>query len=524
MASIVQRKFSWSKEIEKKNFVSRSPPRRNATLKGIRPSLTRPFMILITFCFMLYGFLLSGIAKIPNNEGRKSIEKNAPIARQIHPTRVDSYQDILTSNNSGTNPVRDDFALSTLTGGYVWQCDGNANAKRTREETPVLSSDEHMCRALFPCLELSDYIHEPFEDIQTPWKRPTASRYPHSENYAVLTRKGYKGGPIEIQVNQDRPFILHPRQHQGSSGDFIMGIFDGHGDQYGHAVAHFLLMNLIEIIFDEEAEEDIDAEEQNELERHLEESDDNHSNKYVQQWIDLFVTMHENIPHRLSRESGSTGSIISKRGEELYISNTGDSISFIAAYEKSTAALINIVYKTREHKAHFPAERERIENWGGIIERRQIANGQMTSTRVHFPVPGGMYSLAMSRSLGDAYSKRVGVIPNPTVDVFQIQDLRGIAVNFALDGLNGEAIDVNNVEEDDVHLFAVSLSDGLFEYLEIEDIAQQLAESLEGGSKRGLYNTCQSLILQSSRAWMKQTMERDMQLYRDDISIAVHRI
>ena len=130
----------------------------------------------------------------------------------------------------------------------------------------------------------------------------------------------------------------------------------------------------------------------------------------------------------------------------------------------------------------------------------------------------------MSRSLGDAYSKRVGVIPNPTVDVFQIQDLRGIAVNFALEGLNGEAIDDNNIEEDDVQLFAVSLSDGLFEYLEIEDIAQQLAESLEGGSKGGLYNTCQSLILQSSRAWMKQTMERDMQLYRDDISIAVHRI
>ena len=188
---------------------------------------------------------------------------------------------------------------------------------------------------------------------------------------------------------------------------------------------------------------------------------------------------------------------------------------------------VKIVHKTRRDKAHLPEERERIESAGGDIQLPQIVFGGTMSSRVHYPIPGGFYySLAMSRSLGDAFSKDFGVIADPIVDVFQIQELKTRIevkeINTSLRSSGG--VLRQEVDANDVELFLVSLSDGLFDELEIEEMAQYLAFSLERHESGARYKACKDLIVKSSQLWTGVSVGRGTQLYRDDISIAVRKI
>ena len=87
----------------------------------------------------------------------------------------------------------------------------------------------------------------------------------------------------------------------------------------------------------------------------------------------------------------------------------------------------------------------------------------------------------MSRSLGDGFSEDFGFIADPIIDVFQIQALK-----------TRIAVKENNT----------SLKNS-------------------GG---GLYVACKDLIVKSSQLWARVSVGRGMQMYRDDISIAVRKI
>ena len=439
---------------------------------------------------------------------------NQIIAAPAEKRFIQTYHDILTSNDSGTDPEDVDYyARNTLTGQFLWNCNGKPPNK---EDDYPSSKENDMCNAQFPVLDYSDYIHESFDKsflrspAETKMQSPPANAL--TNEYMVLTRRGYKGGDINEQVNQDRPFILHDQD----SNNFIMGVFDGHGE-LGHSVAHFLLMDLIQYFYKRQQNDKNDA----------------------RGWIDLFKMMNHKIPPRFSWQSGSTASIIVRSSDELYIANTGDSMSFVVAYEKSKVASavdasdaslsssVKIVYKTRRDKAHLPEERKRIESAGGDIQLPQIVFGGTMSSRVHYPIPGGFYySLAMSRSLGDAFSKDFGVIADPIVDVFQIQELKTRIevkeINTSLRSSGG--VLRQEVDANDVELFLVSLSDGLFDELEIEEMAQYLAFSLERHESGALYKACKDLIVKSSQLWTGVSVGRGTQLYRDDISIAVRKI
>jgi len=87
----------------------------------------------------------------------------------------------------------------------------------------------------------------------------------------------------------------------------------------------------------------------------------------------------------------------------------------------------------------------------------------------------------MSRSLGDGFSEDFCVIADPIIDVFQIQALK-----------TRIAVKENNT----------SLKNS-------------------GGA---LYVACKDLIVKSSQLWARVSVGRGMQMYRDDISIAVRKI
>ena len=119
---------------------------------------------------------------------------------------------------------------------------------------------------------------------------------------------------------------------------------------------------------------------------------------------------------------------------------------------------------------------------------------------------GGQSGLAMSRSIGDWDAGKLGVIPDPIVGVVDVGEL-------TRDRLRGE-------EADDIHVFAVSVTDGLTDYAPAEAIANVLATSLYDEEGPHLLTACEQLIYFAAQGWF-QTRGGT---YRDDIAIAVSKL
>jgi len=140
---------------------------------------------------------------------------------------VQAPLDIISQNNSGKESEivhLHHYARATLTGRYLYNCRGGG------------IEGKNLCNAQFAFADLSDHVTREEGLDQSMFARIGAPldtslqlsfpTYPSQNEYAVLSRRGYKGGPVEHQINQDRPFILHPKN---VGAGFIMGIFDGHG-------------------------------------------------------------------------------------------------------------------------------------------------------------------------------------------------------------------------------------------------------------------------------------------------------
>ena len=103
--------------------------------------------------------------------------------------------------------------------------------------------------------------------------------------------------------------------------------------------------------------------------------------------------------------------------------------------------------------------------------------------------------------MGDRDASAVGVTPNPTVTEIDLSSLKG------------------------KHAFVVSVTDGLFDVLSLQDIANELAFRLfatEGKAPDSLKTACQHLLRRASKEWLNSFPIDDP--YRDDITIAVHRL
>jgi hypothetical protein len=128
------------------------------------------------------------------------------------------------------------------------------------------------------------------------------------------------------------------------------------------------------------------------------------------------------------------------------------------------------VYITREDKPSLADERARVEKMGG-----QVYIPVRGTSRVvyHDRDSGAPTGLAMSRSIGDWEAGKLGVIPDPIVDVLDLKEV----VAAQLDGTAKEAQEAYEIDGqgeitemdlgaggdpsvDDVHIFAVSATDG----------------------------------------------------------------
>jgi len=329
------------------------------------------------------------------------------------------------------------------------------------------------------------------------------------DDHATLTLVGYKGGKMDDQVNQDRAFLISP--YMGKPSRRIVGVFDGHG-RGGEYVSDFTVTKLPE-----------------HLASKLGCGKDKTAEEVKKVLFDAFVQMDHSAratPEHVT--GGCTASVVLQLDDKAYIANAGDSRSLIATYSKSTKET-KVVYVTREDKPHLPEERQRVEKMGGRVRLPPQAGG---TSRVMYrdAITGGEYGLAMSRSIGDWAAGDVGVIPDPLVDVV---DLNELVSGGSSGGGNEQTCTVSEdgeqeclatpaeVVEGDIQVFAVSATDGLLDYVGIDDIAKHVALGLyddEGGTH--LFSACEALISAAAGGWHRHRQGR----YRDDIAISVSKL
>jgi serine/threonine protein phosphatase PrpC len=147
-----------------------------------------------------------------------------------------------------------------------------------------------------------------------------------------------------------------------------------------------------------------------------------------------------------------------------------------------------IACTSEDHKAHVPAEGERLERAGAQVVMRRYGEGEVIS-RVFIPrtgVPG----LAMSRSLGDGCLKRYGVVAEPEVN------------------------DVSRFWHECKEPIIVMGSDGLWDTIDLEEamnaLASRRASSLD--VRQGAENLCR----RAQRLWIEE--EDD---YCDDATVLI---
>jgi len=314
----------------------------------------------------------------------------------------------------------------------------------------------------------------------------------------TLTLIGYKGGALESQINQDRSFCVSPYGigSKDTSEDKILGVFDGHAN-LGEKVSQYAVTELPKLLASKLKE--IDGEEQ----------------QVKDALVETFVEIDKTAPAEIS--GGCTASVILQHGQKLYFANAGDSTSFLVVY-RATSKQAEVVYVTREDKPSLPDEKARVEEMGGQVYIPARGTSRVLYTD---PETGMQSGLAMSRSLGDWEAGKLGVIPNPLVDVIDIPSL--VEGQMGCNQIEGDGevfVDMECDSKDDVYIFAVSATDGMMDFATTEIVAQTVAISLYGEEGPHLLTALEQLIFMSAQGWQQSKGGR----YRDDIAIAVSQI
>lgn len=334
----------------------------------------------------------------------------------------------------------------------------------------------------------------------------TSSTEAISPSHLILTHKSNRKVPAP--VNQDRSILISPFLQ--SQNNFLMGIFDGH-DNLGHEVAELAMKGITRLIAArlKEAMGSIPL-----------------SNTTIDQnvVVEAIIHAHEDfdksLPYEKSMMGGCTAHMILRLGSNLYMSNLGDSYSYLVTYASPFNGIqkkhivddlqphlkgrITIHHENMRHKPHLPDENSRIKALGGRIHipSHPMGSRVIVKSSAHNEDVG----LAMSRSIGDFEWTKVGVIPTPDVHVVNLAEI------FADSG--------------DQKLFAVVASDGLFDHRQKDFVTKHIARVLYETSSADAMNsnTKQTEMFEGVKKLITATSPLKPEWYRDDISIVVKNI
>mmetsp|Transcript_27103 Transcript_27103/g.42554 ORF Transcript_27103/g.42554 Transcript_27103/m.42554 type:complete len:472 (-) Transcript_27103:74-1489(-) len=327
-----------------------------------------------------------------------------------------------------------------------------------------------------------------------------------SKSHIMLTQMSNR----ESQVNQDRivmiPSFTVENAKIDDSNNFFIGLFDGHDDK-GHEIASY-------------AAKEIPAQIASKL-QHLDKSPT--PNEMTQIITNTFRNVDANAP---PIAGGCTAMTVLRIHNDIYLANTGDSTQFIAIYhpppklveEKSShneryiqnmtrpssvqlhlQGSISIHHQNKLHKANFPEEKSRIENLGGRIHippKHPMGSRVIARSSTHNEDVG----LAMSRSIGDWEWTAIGVIPDPDVQVINLEKFWN----------------TNNISAKDSKVFVVLGSDGLFDARKAEFVAKHLAYGFFESPKSD--GDVSEQMLTVGKKLVNWASPIEAKFYRDDIS------
>ena len=312
--------------------------------------------------------------------------------------------------------------------------------------------------------------------------------YNSNQNYIYSsgTQKGFFiKNKIEKENNQDVSLILE--DVCGIKNYNIYCIMDGHGSN-GHLVSNYIKekiiqnLNNISFYFTKLSNTSAIKEYPNNILELI-------KNKLVKNNYKKIKDFYKLIDDGLSSNeiffdinfSGSTCIILFQIGNYLICSNVGDSRAIMIKENNE------IIELSKDQKPDDEKERVRIEKMGGIISQcNDLYDDGKEGGPFRIWVKGQDYpGIAMSRSIGDKIAHDIGVISEPEILCFNINE----KCQYLVIG-----------------------SDGIWQYLENEDISEIVRPFLV---EKNAENAVKEIIRKSSLAWI----EKDK--IADDITVSV---
>lgn len=163
---------------------------------------------------------------------------------------------------------------------------------------------------------------------------------------------------------------------------------------------------------------------------------------------------------------------------KVWVATVGDSRAILLDVGKG------VVAETKDHKPSVPAERARVEANGCDVIITEYEDG-WREERIN--ISGTEYpGISMSRSFGDCLVKEYGVIAEPDVVEWSLEEL------------------------EKPYIFAAS--DGVWEFLETKQVASILLDSIIAGSS--LQEACKTVLHRSREKWSDYE-----ETYCDDITL-----
>ena len=160
---------------------------------------------------------------------------------------------------------------------------------------------------------------------------------------------------------------------------------------------------------------------------------------------------------------------------------------------------------TEDQNPDLPNEKIRIEQSGGHVS---MSPEPGVSARVWINSTHTYLGLAMSRSIGDFFLKRSGVISEPVVSSMTL-NCQGQKEHTSNQTTNSRV-----PYEDE---FIVIASDGVWEYMDSEEVVKIVGKAFDDGL--GASEACKKLILAAAMRWKHMDY-----YYRDDITAIVIRL
>ncbi len=237
-------------------------------------------------------------------------------------------------------------------------------------------------------------------------------------SYHTISIAGGKG--MFKKINQDNYINLTHKEINYPLQ--IFGIFDGHG-QKGHLISKYLNTFFTNFFTKSESSKYFSSNylhRENDLYQYF-------KNRNYEAIKNLFSSCEKSI--KINTElSGSTCNLIFIfNNKNIICANLGDSRAIMIKKNNE------IIQLSRDHKPELKDEKERILLMEGRIERKP-KNAKFGPYRIWLKekdIPG----LSVSRAFGDLIGKSVGVIAEPEINDWNIENEEGKCIVIASDGV-----------------------------------------------------------------------------------------